>query len=79
LLILILIIMNLNYSLFSYTTLLLMFLSILIFSVFGDYFESHLKRRFDVKDSGYLIPGHGGILDRVDSALFAIPIIYLIL
>jgi phosphatidate cytidylyltransferase len=76
---LILIIMNLKYSLFSHTTLFLMFLSILIFSVFGDYFESYLKRRFDVKDSGYLIPGHGGILDRVDSALFAIPIIYLIL
>ena len=56
-----------------------MFLSILISSVFGDYFESYLKRRFDVKDSGFLIPGHGGILDRVDSALFTIPIIYLIL
>jgi len=76
---LILIIMNLMYSLFTHTTIFLMFLSILIFSVFGDYFESYLKRRFDVKDSGFLIPGHGGILDRVDSALFAIPIIYLIL
>ena len=76
---LILIIMNLKYSLFTHTTIFLMFLSILIFSVFGDYFESYLKRRFDVKDSGFLIPGHGGILDRVDSALFAIPIIYLIL
>ncbi len=78
-LILILIIMNQKYSLFSHATLFLIFLSILIFSIFGDYFESYLKRRFNVKDSGYLIPGHGGILDRVDSALFAIPIIYLIL
>ena len=78
-LVLILIIMNLKFSLFNHTTIFLIFLSILIFSVFGDYFESYLKRRFDVKDSGYLIPGHGGILDRVDSALFAIPIIYLIL
>lgn len=76
---LILIIMNLKYSLFSHTTIFLMFLSILIFSVFGDYFESYLKRRFNVKDSGYLIPGHGGMLDRVDSALFTIPIMYLIL
>jgi len=78
-LIVILIIMNLKYSLFSHATLFSIFLLILIFSVFGDYFESYLKRRFNVKDSGYLIPGHGGILDRVDSALFAIPIIYIIL
>jgi len=78
-LIVILIIMNLKFSLFSHATLFLIFLSILIFSVFGDYFESYLKRRFNIKDSGYLIPGHGGILDRFDSALFAIPIIYIIL
>jgi phosphatidate cytidylyltransferase len=78
-LIVILVIMNLKYYLFSHATLFSIFLLILIFSVFGDYFESYLKRRFNVKDSGYLIPGHGGILDRVDSALFAIPIIYIIL
>ena len=61
-------------------------LQVVIFSIivsvmdtFGDVFESSLKRYFGVKDAGIIMPGHGGMLDRVDGLLFVTPVVYIYL
>ena len=62
---------------FGCIVLMLAGLTVVLCGIAGDLFESLLKRSAGVKDSSALIPGHGGILDRIDSWLFAGPAYYL--
>lgn len=60
----------------SLTNWIIIAILIVAFGTSGDFFESKLKREAGVKDSGSILPGHGGMLDRFDTVLFAIPVIY---
>jgi phosphatidate cytidylyltransferase len=55
---------------------LLFFLAAGIAGQLGDLFESEMKRSSHIKDSSNILPGHGGVLDRIDALLFASPVAY---
>jgi phosphatidate cytidylyltransferase len=64
---------------FSFLQWMMIALLIIVFGTFGDLVESMLKRSTGVKDSGSILPGHGGILDRFDAVFLAAPPVYLLI
>jgi phosphatidate cytidylyltransferase len=64
---------------YSMFTIVLVSILVSVFGQIGDLVESAFKRHYNVKDSGRILPGHGGILDRFDSAIFVFPVLHLIL
>ena len=63
----------------SFTNWLILAIIVSVFGTIGDLIESKFKRQANVKDSGVIMPGHGGLLDRLDSIIFAAPFIFLFL
>jgi len=63
----------------SYITIIILSFVLPFTATIGDFIESYYKRQAGVKDSGTLIPGHGGILDRMDAFMITIPVIYILI
>jgi len=63
----------------DFTNWLILAIIVSAFGTIGDLIESKFKRQANVKDSGVIMPGHGGLLDRLDSVIFAAPFVYLFL
>jgi phosphatidate cytidylyltransferase len=68
-------------GIYNYSFLLSLVVALLVStsSIFGDLFESYLKRNANIKDSGNILPGHGGVLDRLDGYLFGAVVMVLLL
>jgi len=74
------IVLNFNYLDFDFNTINIIFcLLISMISQLGDLFVSFIKRKAKIKNTGDLLPGHGGILDRLDGIIFAVPFSYALL
>ena len=69
-------IVSIYFTQLSYTRWLVIALIIIIVGTYGDFIKSLLKRSLRIKDTGTILPGHGGILDRFDSLLSSVPFVY---